>query len=92
LPADVSREVRILIERCLVCEASDRLSDLGEARDALRPFADSGFVAAPQASADTKSIVVLPFANLSPDPDNEYFSDGSPTRSSPICRGSRHFG
>ena len=59
LPADVPREVRLLIERCLVREASGRLSDLGEARDVLRPFADPGFVAAPHASADTKSIVVL---------------------------------
>jgi serine/threonine protein kinase len=76
LPADIPREVRLVIERCLVREASDRLSDLGEARDALRPFADSGSVAAPRASGDPKSIVVLPFANLSPDPDTEYFSDG----------------
>jgi serine/threonine protein kinase/tetratricopeptide (TPR) repeat protein len=76
MPAGVPREVRTLIERCLARESSGRLSDLGEARDTLRPFADSGFVAAPHASADTKSIVVLPFANLSPDPDTEYFSDG----------------
>ena len=76
MPADVPREVRTLIERCLVREPSGRLSDLGEARDALRPFAQSGFVAAPQVPAVTKSIVVLPFANLSPDPDTEYFSDG----------------
>ncbi len=75
-PADLPREIRLLIERCLVREASGRLSDVGEARDALRPFADSRFLAAPRASGDTKSIVVLPFANLSPDPDTEYFSDG----------------
>jgi serine/threonine protein kinase len=76
MPADVPREARLLIERCLVRESSGRLSDLGEAREALRPSTDSGLGAASQASADTKSIVVLPFANLSPDPDTEYFSDG----------------
>ena len=76
LPADVPREVRLLIERCLVREASGRSSDLGEARDMLRSFADPAFAEVPHPSADTKSIVVLPFANLSPDPDTEYFSDG----------------
>ena len=76
LPADVPREVRILMERCLEHEAASRLSDLGDARNVLRPFASPGFDTAVQRKADTRSIVVLPFANLSPDADTEYFSDG----------------
>jgi serine/threonine protein kinase len=76
LPADVPPQVRLLMERCLEHEASGRLSDLGEARNVLRPFASVACITPSPAPADTKSIVVLPFANLSPDPDTEYFSDG----------------
>jgi eukaryotic-like serine/threonine-protein kinase len=79
LPGDVPMELRRLMERCLQCESGSRLSDLGEARDVLRASSSPATVASshePHAAAATKSIVVLPFANLSPDSDTEYFSDG----------------
>jgi eukaryotic-like serine/threonine-protein kinase len=76
LPPGVPREVRLLLERCFVRDPSGRLRDLGEAQDVLLPFANPGQVTASRIPADAKSIVVLPFANLSPDSDTEYFSDG----------------
>jgi serine/threonine protein kinase len=78
---DVPESLSRLITRCLEKTPANRVQtarevhaellqaqksfDAGEARATVSPQTD----AAP-------SIVVLPFANRSPDPDNEYFSDG----------------
>ena len=55
--------------RALAKECADRFGTVGEFAEALVAEVGEGAEA-------VKSIVVLPFANLSPDPENEYFSDG----------------
>jgi serine/threonine protein kinase len=65
----VPGSVRQAIERALSKVAADRFETVPEFLAALE---------APQApaAAPKKAIVVLPFSNLSPDPDNAYFADG----------------
>jgi eukaryotic-like serine/threonine-protein kinase len=78
LPKAIDR----LVARLLAKERDRRCSSAGELRDALQalkgeaPRTARPVRPAPEAPADKPSIVVLPFENLSADPDNEFFSDG----------------
>ncbi len=68
----VPMSVRRAIERALSKVPADRFATVLEFLAALEaPESPEAPAVAPK-----KAIVVLPFANLSPDPDNAYFGDG----------------
>ena len=69
-PLEAPPELARVVTRCLRKSASDRFQSMAEvitALEAVKP--------APEAERNP-SIAVLPFANMSGDKDNEYFSDG----------------
>jgi serine/threonine-protein kinase len=69
-PVPLDRVVR----RCLAKRPNDRFQTMTAVRHALE---DAAGALVSAGAADAKpSIVVLPFANMSADPENEYFSDG----------------
>jgi eukaryotic-like serine/threonine-protein kinase len=76
LPADLAQIVRCCLEK-------DPKSRIQTARDIANQFAETAKAAHPSsgtgaalAKESSPSVAVLPFANLSADPENEYFSDG----------------
>ena len=80
-PADVTamregvpRPVARALQQALARTPIDRHPTAGDFLAALRETDSPANVARP--SAPAQSIAVLPFANLSPDRDNEYFGDG----------------
>ena len=69
VPTPLSRAISKLLERT----PADRFAAGAHLLEALR----SGETAVPATQgADEKSIAVLPFANMSADPENAFFSDG----------------
>jgi TolB-like protein/tRNA A-37 threonylcarbamoyl transferase component Bud32 len=68
-PFQAPPALRQIVTRCLAKDPARRFQSMAEVRQALRQMTR------PAADA-AASIAVLPFANLSADPENEYFGDG----------------
>ena len=68
-PFDAPAGLQQIVRRCLAKDPDRRFQTMADVRHALQHLTGG--------SADaTPSIAVLPFANLSADPEQEYFSDG----------------
>ena len=66
-----------VVNRCLEKDPAARFPSTRDVHHELSKVSAGGRSSgASTVDGDEKSIVVLPFENLSPDPDNEYFSDG----------------
>ncbi|HVR42357.1 MAG TPA: protein kinase [Thermoanaerobaculia bacterium] len=77
---DVPGELEGIVMRCLEKQPGDRFQtarDLANELHALTDTVERGALpAAPSAGERLASIAVLPFDNLSGDPEQEYFADG----------------
>jgi serine/threonine protein kinase len=81
LPAKVSAGLWTVVQRCLQKEPGQRYGHSAAVHAALEAMQSGTADAASSASvvrvaSEATSIAVLPFANLSADPEQEYFSDG----------------
>jgi serine/threonine-protein kinase len=80
---DVPEAVDETVTRALARTPVDRFPSAAEFVEALRTIQggtgttpEGGTAVVEKSAADRKSIAVLPLANMSADPENEYFSDG----------------
>jgi serine/threonine protein kinase len=68
-PLEAPAALQQIVRRCLAKDPDRRFPTMADVRHALQHVTPAGADATP-------SIAVLPFANLSRDADDEYFSDG----------------
>jgi serine/threonine protein kinase/Tfp pilus assembly protein PilF len=69
-PMKTPQPVDSVVRRCLAKRAADRFASMSELKAALYRLASK------PAAEEKPSIAVLPFANMSGDKEQEYFSDG----------------
>ena len=76
-PLETEGALQAVIKRCLNKAPAARFQKMSEVREALEQASVNSAVSAARVSAaETPSIAVLPFANMSGDKEQEYFSDG----------------
>jgi len=76
---EIPRDLEAVIMRCLAKEPSDRWQTADQLWNEFGTVAQRMSGSGPALAgrqAHRHAIVVLPFTNQSPDPENEYFSDG----------------
>ena len=76
---DLPEWLEPVVLKALAKDAGDRFVTAAQFAQALKaPGASTppGMTTTSAAAANTKSIAVLPFVNMSADPENEYFTDG----------------
>ncbi len=78
--ADVSAELQRVMNKILAKNPADRYQSAGDfaadLRTLLRASESTGARTTGRVAKARPSIAVLPFTNMSADPENEYFSDG----------------
>jgi serine/threonine protein kinase len=73
---NISRRLTEVVDKCLKKELTARYQNAQEILEGLSRLSDSYSKTLVAPIEKKKSIVVLPFDDLSPGSDNEYFSDG----------------
>jgi eukaryotic-like serine/threonine-protein kinase len=76
LRTDVPDAVAALVAQLLHRDAAARPATGADVAAVLQTPSSEGRVQAPPEAVPGNSIAVLPFENMSPDPDNAFFSDG----------------
>jgi serine/threonine protein kinase/tetratricopeptide (TPR) repeat protein len=78
--SDVPDELQRVVTKCLAKSPDERYQTaadlLADLRVIERSLAPSGSTPSTRTAATQPSVAVLPFTNMSADPENEFFSDG----------------
>ncbi len=76
LRAEAPAGLEALVERCLAKDRAQRPESARTVAEALRRLVMPAAAGSDAAADDIRSIAVLPFGNVSKDPEQEYFADG----------------